>query len=343
MKTPAILEPRAAANLDDYVVDLAWSPDGAALAVAGGEGKVFLARFGGDVLAAREIGEHAMGALAVTWQPRGERFATSGQDGGVALWDAAGGAVLKRWRPAMAWTSQLAFSPDGRLLAGASGKQVTLWSPEGELVHAFAPCSGAVSALGWDKSGRDLAAAIHGAMVVHRVEPPAFSTRQYKWPASCLTVAFSPNGRVLATGMQDGSLHFWYLANGKDSQMRGYPGKVDLTAWSGDSKFLASNAGNEVVCWDFSGRGPEGTRPVQLSGHTDRIECLAFQPAGGYLVSGGRDWRLNLWWPQKFRQAVDAHLTDSEPTCLRWSPDGRHVAVGERKGKLSVYELVRLG
>ena len=341
---PAILEPRASATLDDYVTDLAWSGDGTRLAIAGGEGRVFLARHdaGSSSLAVRELGEHLMGALAVAWRPKAESFVTSGQDNAIAFWDGTSGAEQRRIRPAMAWTEHLAWSPDGNQLASAAGKQLTLWSPEGEPLHKFEPHAGAIAALGWDKPGRDLAAATNGAMVIHRIEPPRYVSRHYKWPASCQTVAFSPNGRVIASGMQDGSLHFWYLSNARDSQMRGYPGKVNLTSWSGDSRWLASNAANEVVCWDFSGKGPEGSRPVQLSGHTDRIKCLAFQPAGSYLVSAGRDWRLSLWQPGKARQALDAHLTDSEPSCLRWSPDGRHVAVGERKGRLTVFELVKL-
>ena len=345
MKGPAaILEPRASATLDDYVADLAWSRDGARLAIAGGEGRVFLASYdaGAATLAAREVGGHMMGALAIAWQPGADAFVSSGQDNAIAFWDGASGTERRRIRPAMAWTEHLAWSPDGRQLASAAGRQLTLWSPDGEPVHRFAPHSGAIAALGWDKPGRDLAAATNGAMVIHRIEPPRYGTRQYKWPGGCLTVSFSPNGRVIASGMQDGSLHFWYLSSGKDSQMRGYPGKVNLTAWSGDSRWLASNAGNEVICWDFGGKGPEGTRPTQLSGHTDRIECLAFQPAGPYLISAGRDWRVTLWSPGKAKQALDAHLTDSEPSCVRWSPDGRHVAVGERKGRLTVFELVKL-
>ena len=345
MKTPALLEPRASATLDDYVTDLAWSPDGTRLAIAGGEGQVFVATQtpGSKALAVSALGHHGMGTLAVAWQPRGSIVASSGQDNAIALWDGATGAERRRLRPAMAWTEHLAWSPDGSQLASASGKGLSLWSPEGELVHRFDPQSGAIAAIGWDKPGRDLAAATNGAMVIHRIEPPQYATRQYPWPASCQTVSFSPNGRVIASGMQDGSLHFWYLSSAKDSQMRGYPGKVHLTSWSGDSRWLASNAGNDVVCWDFGGKGPEGTKPAQLSGHTDRIECLAFQPGGAYLVSAGRDWRLSLWWPGKAKQAIDAHLTDSEPSCVRWSPDGRHLAVGERKGKLTVFELVRLG
>src|SRR5690242_18697141 len=55
------LEPRAEVTFDDYVVDCAWSADGRALAIAGGEGKVALARTDGDALSLDVIGEHLLG------------------------------------------------------------------------------------------------------------------------------------------------------------------------------------------------------------------------------------------------------------------------------------------
>jgi WD40 repeat protein len=163
--------------------------------------------------------------------------------------------------------------------------------------------------------------------------------RKYSWPAACLTATYSPNGKVLASGMQDGTVHFWMLTTGKDSQMRGYGSKVTLTEWSANSRYLATAAGAEVVVWDFGGKGPEGSAPLELSGHTERITHLAFQPDGPWLVSAGRDWRLTLWQPGKEKQAVDAHLTGGEITAVKWSPDGRRLAVGEAKGRLTIYEL----
>lgn len=342
MKQPtAILERRESVALDDYVVDISWSPDARRVAVAGGEGKVILLSHDGSSLTAKIAGEHGMGAIAVAWQPRGAQFVSSGQDSRVVLYDADGRRLAEQ-RPSMSWSTALAWSPDGQRLATAAGKQITLWS--GALVreHALAPLSSTVVALGWDKPGRDLGAAINGGLVVHRIEPPRFQVRHYKWAAPCLAVAFSPNGRHLATGTQDGSVHFWHLSTGRDSQMRGYPNKVDQVVWSGDSRYLATAADDQVVLWDFGGKGPEGTRPLQLRGHTDRIECLAYQPNGNHLVTGGRDWRVSLWLPGKSSIALDAQLTDSEPACLRWSPDGRFVAVGERGGKLTIFELVRI-
>ena len=334
----AFLDPRATLVLDDYVIDFAWAPGGTQIAIAGGEGGVFLGELAGGVLQANKVGEHMLGALCVVWQPGGDQFVSSGQDGTVALYGADGG-LRRSWRPSKVASEHLAFAPGGALLAVASGKLLTLYTPDGQTHQQYEPLPAAINALAWDKPGRDLCAATHGAMVVIRPETRAL--RSYKWAGTCLTAAFAPNGKVLASGMADGAVHFWYLATAKDSQMRGYPGRVTLTSWDAAGRYLATGAGSEIVIWDFGGRGPEGSKPLQLSGHTDRIECLAFAPTGGYLVSGGRDWRLSLWQPGKAKVALDAHLTDSETSALRWSPDGRFLALGERKGRVTIYELIQ--
>ena len=348
MKRPAAMfETRGAVVLDDFVADISWSPDSTRLAVAGGEGKVFLVeRVAGATaraLQARTVSEHPLGALSVAWQPRGAAFVSCGQDGALVLHDGADGTEHARQRPRALGLSSMVWSPDGRWLASAAGKQIWLWTPGLAPAHALPPLEAGIAALAWDRPGRDLAAAVNGGVVVHRIEPPRFELRRFPWAAPCVSLAYSANGKVLACGTQDGSVHFWYLATGRDSQMRGYPGKVDCIGFSGDSRWLATAAGDQLVLWDFGGRGPEGSRPLQLAGHTDRIEALAFQPDGNFLASIGRDWRLSLWLPGKTPGALDAQLTDSEPSALRWSPDGRFVAVGERRGRLAIHELVRLG
>ncbi len=338
----AVLTPRADVMLDTYIVDCVWSTDGRSLAVAGGEGAVVLIEGASDRPQVRALGEHGLGVIAIAWQPGGTVVASSGQDGALVLWDSRSGGsdATRRIRPGTAWTEHLAYSPDGKLLAAATGKTLALWDNKGGRVHQFEPHPSTIAAIAWDRPGRDLAAATQGGLSSHRVEPPQFVTRRYAWPAACLTAAFSPNGKVLVSGTQDGSVHFWMLATGRDSQMRGYGSKVTLTQWSANSRYLATGAGSEIVVWDFGGKGPEGSHPLELRGHTERVSCLAFQPGGPWLVSGGRDWRVSLWLPGKATQAFDAHLVGADVTVVRWSPDGRKVAVGTSKGALTIYELV---
>jgi WD40 repeat protein len=267
-------------------------------------------------------------------------FATSGQDSAVALWDGTSGKEIKRWIPAPTPTQALSFSPDGEVLASAAGKVVWLWSAQGERIHAFAPAASAAVALSFDRPGTDLGVALNGELAVHRIEKSRYETRRYKWPAACLTVNFSGNGRFLASGMADGTLHFWNRSTGKDSQMRGFDGKLELVAWSDNSRYLASSAGNEVVLWDFSGKGPEGTRPIVLSGHTERVDSFSWQPGSEHFVSAGRDWRLTLWRPAKAKQPIDVQMLDSEISVVRWSPDGKRVAAGEKNGRVTLFDLV---
>ena len=336
----AVLTERASVALDTYVVDIAWAHDSRALAVAGGEGGVVLVADVTEKPRARVLGEHAMGTIAVAWQPGTSVVASSGQDSSVVLWDTASGGVIKRLRPGMGWTERIAWSPDGKLLAAATGKVLSLWNGAGEPVHKFEPYAATIAALAWDKPGRDVAAAIQGGICVQRIEPPQFGLRRHTWPAACLTAAFSPNGKFLASGTQDGTVHFWNLTTGKDSQMRGYAAKVLMTEWSANSRYLATAAGNEVIVWDFGGKGPEGSHPLELRGHTERVSALTFQPNGACLVSAGRDWRISLWQPGKETVAVDAHLSAGEISVIRWSPDGKQLAVGETKGRMTVYDFV---
>jgi WD40 repeat protein len=217
---------------------------------------------------------------------------------------------------------------------------VTLWTPAGEKIHAFAPAATSAAGLAFDKPGTDLGVALNGELAVHRIDKSRYETRRYKWSAACLTVNFSGNGRFLASGMADGSLHFWNRSTGKDSQMRGYDGRVERVAWSDNSRYLASCTGNEVVLWDFTGRGPEGTKPIVLKGHTERIDTFAWQTGGEHFVSGGRDWRVTLWRPGKTAQPIDVQMLDSEISATRWSPDGKQLAVGEKKGRVTLFELV---
>lgn len=336
----AYLQHRASVSLDAYVVDCTWSPDGNALAVAGGEGAVAIIDNVSSQPAVRQLGEHGMGTLAIAWQPRGNILASSGQEGVVSLWDATTGAALKSARPGTAWPEHLSWSSDGQHLAIAAGKTLALWAADGTLIHEFKQHGSTIAAIAWDKPGRDLAATTNGILWIHRIEPPKFTSRPFKMPASGLTAAFSPNSKVLASGLQDGTVRFWYLATGRDSQMQGYGSKVQLTAWSSNSRYLATSAGPQIVVWDFSGKGPERSKPITLDGHTERVDSLAFQPEGPWLVSGGRDWRVSLWAPGKSPKSVDAALTKSEVTVLRWSPDSRFVAVGERQGQVGIYEVV---
>ena len=342
-RSTATLSAGAQVLLDDYPADLCWSPDGRYVVVAGGEGH--LQRVSAEDASVLALGSHEPGLLAVSWQPGGKVLATSGQDGSVRLWDGLAtttteGRVVHR---GMAWPLGLSFDPRGKRLAFAVGRTVHLLDVEGTPVGTLGPHAVQLSQLAW-RNADELLVAGNGALFTDRISPELRST-QHLLDGGPLVLVISADGRIAATGQQDGQVNFRFLATQKRSRMSGYDGKVTQATWSANSRWLATAAtgSGEIVVWDFSGKGPEGTEPLQLKAHQERVESLAFAPVGPWLASGGRDWRLGLWRPGPSQhgadEPVDMHLLDGPVGLLRWSRDGRRLAVAQADGRLRFYSL----
>jgi WD40 repeat protein len=328
----------AVARVDDFPAAMLWAPDGATLVVGGGEGRLF--EVNPITGATRKFGEHGPGVLELAWQPKGELLASAGQDGSVRLWQGAASAVEPRVLHRSArWPAGLAWRADGQALAFASGKDVLLFAADGSALRALSGHSVTLSHLAW--RGRDeLIAAGNGALFVDRVDTGA--VEQFVLEGTPLTLSLSPDLKIAASGLADGTINFRYLNNRKRSRMSGYEGKVALTAWSANSRYLASAAtgASSLAVWDFGGKGPEGSAPLELNAHEERVESLAWQSTGTLLASAGRDWRVVLWKPGPgSRKALDIQLLDGPAGMICWSPDARRLAVAQPSGAIRFFSV----
>jgi WD40 repeat protein len=159
-----------------------------------------------------------------------------------------------------------------------------------------------------------------------------------RWKGSTLVVAWSPDGRYIATGDQDATVHFWVVKSGEDLQMWGYPTKVRELSWDGASRYLATGGGPAVTVWDCSGKGPAGTTPLSLEAHEDYVSALAFQGAGPLLASGGEDGIVALWRPGASKMPRALENLGAAVSGLAWSPDDRAVAAGGEDGGVAALE-----
>jgi WD40 repeat protein len=343
VNTPAaVLVAGPAVAIDDFPVDMAWSPDSRALVVGGGEGRLLHVSIGDHQVT--QLGTHAPGVLAVRWQPRGALLATSGQDGTVRLWNTQateagspeqGHAIHK----ALHWPTGLDFRNDGKRLAFISGRDVMVFDATGAPQAKLTGHGKPLSQLAW-RGREELVAAANGALFVDRADTG--EVKEFLLEGTPMTLALSPDMKVAASGLSDGTINFRYLNSQKRSRMSGYEGKVHLTAWSGNSRLLAtaSTGATAIVVWDFGGRGPEGTEPLQLEAHQERIESMAWQNTGPYLASTGKDWRVVLWRPgPRTSAALDIQLLDGPAGMTCWSPDGKCLAVAQPSGKLRIFSL----
>jgi len=336
MSVVPILQRRAQLALAEYPVDAAFAPDGSTAIVAGGEGGLFRVTLRGEARCER-IGEHAGGVLAVAWQPAGALFASSGQDGEVRLWDSRA-TESRVIHSAGEWSEHLAFSGNGKLLAVANASRLHVFDSTGAEQTMIADHPGNIAALAWRPKLTEVAAACNGGVRLHRIGTQTVS-RAYEWKGACLTASWRPDGSVLAAGLQDGTVHFWNISASTQSQMKGYGAKVAHTGWSANGKYLATAADRSIIVWEFAGRGPEGSEPIQLNGHTDRVTQMLYAPKGPYLASAGRDCRLLLWRPGFSEEPVDADLLGGEIALLRFTADGKTLLAADRDGALCVFSV----
>ena len=141
-----------------------------------------------------------------------------------------------------------------------------------------------------------------------------------KFDGSVLAVAFSPDGKLLASAGFDSVVRIWNVGIGERvAEFKEHPAEVHAVAFSPDGALLAS-AGRpgEIRVWDVR----QGRRVAVLQGHTDVVRGLAFSPGGKQLASCGVDNTVRVWdmesGTERLRFEHDAYAI-----AVAFSADGR--------------------
>ena len=337
---PSQLRENWTATISDHVIDLAWSPDGRYIAAASVLGPVTIFEGHRRVIIHAFKG-HEFGTMSIAWRPDSKVLASAGQDGKIRLWDMVSGEATHSLDGGAEWVEHLSWSGGEKpILASAAGRKLKLWNAGGDLVREYPDHQSTVSGIQWKPHARQLASIAYGGVTLWDPQQSE-AVRRLEWKGSSLVIAWSPDGKHIATGDQDSTVHFWIMSTGEDLQMSGYPTKVRELSWDATSRYLATGGGQEVTVWDCSGRGPAGSRPVTLSGHQDFLSVVRFQHRGKLLASGGADGLVYVWQLRGRRSSLAVHeaALAAGVASLVWSPNDQYIAVGDEAGGVNVFSI----
>jgi eukaryotic-like serine/threonine-protein kinase len=280
----------------DQVLSLCFTPDGKTLITGCSDGVL---RFWNltTLRTAPELlpGHPRTEAWSVAFSRDGKTLVSSGDDHAVRLWDAAGkpGPVLQGHGSLV---SCVAFSPDGtRIASGSYGRGE---KPRTDFTQTVKL---------WDADTGQLLRTFPG----------------HKGDVRC--IAFSPDGKILATGSRDHSIRLWNPETGEVlAILGGHDNDVVAVAFSPDGKTLASASNDEtVLLWDVA----SGKAGASLK-HDSQVRSLAFAPDGKTLVTGDGAGLVRIWEMDTLREVRTLRKHTGAVRAVAFSRDGKTLATG---------------
>lgn len=194
------------------IEDLAWSPDGRTLAVTSGSADDLVRLWNTSTMSITQEWRDSSVAYDIEWSPDGQWLATGSHDERVRLWQASDGALLREFEGLPDGASDVAFSPDGSLLAAAGYGRVKVWrTVDSTLVREFGTGGAAVA---FSPNGRLLGAASSRGIVVWRLEDGEQLYAVEGHTDVVKEVAFDPDGEWLISAAADQDMRIWQVADG---------------------------------------------------------------------------------------------------------------------------------
>ena len=151
------------------------------------------------------------------------------------------------------------------------------------------------------------------------------------------SVAFSPDGKILASGSLDNTIKLWDVQTGAGIKtLQGHGDRVYSVAFSPDGKILASGSlDNTIKLWDVQ----TGVCIKTLQGHGYSVYSVAFFPDGKILASGSLDNTIKLWDVQTGAGIKTLQGHGDRVYSVAFSPNGKILASGSMNNTIKLWDV----
>ena len=307
------------------VVTAAFSPTGTELVAAGSHGAALYSP------RARLMRLVAEATTAASWSADGRYVAVGSADGSARIFTSTGKPVrtVKTTAPiaALAFTGHV-------LLVGSGGHVRIVYGTHGTVRTLSFPGAVAAAALAPDSKTVAVAARQHGRVTTILIDVATRRVRSTLDERGVDALAFSPDGRLLATGSTDTTTRLWRVSSGRLVHVLPQKGHVAAVRFSPRGRLLFSaSADGTAAVWDVrkgirdlllvgatggatsTALSPDGTKIAVafadgnarlydagdgrqlalLAGHTDAVAGVGFDDSGRTIVTAGADGTVRLW------------------------------------------------
>ncbi len=334
---------------DAEVENVVFAPDGRTIATCEPDGLVAL----WDLATGKSLqilrGHHGQ-VVGLAFSPDGHRVATGSWDSTIRFWDPVTGRETGLLRGHHNRVSSVQFDrTGGRLLSSGEDGVVKVWdvslASDPPILEGH---NGWASSAGFRPGG--LVAATGGSSVIHFWDPATgrrLGTINDPHPAGVVAVAYSPDGRFLAStgestaSVLEGGAKIWdaeTLALRQD--LKGHKGTVHGVAYGPDGTTVATAGSDGTVrFWDSA----TGTPGRVLQAHAKGVNSLAFSPDGVRLATVGFADTVKIWDVASGNEVLRLDVTTwaSEPgigTAVAFSPDGRCLAAPRADRRVAMFD-----